>query len=131
MTALAVCKGGSSSAFFFGKLLGGPRMARRVSPRKTWAGAVGQVLGSVFAAWVLTYTPWARMGVAAALLYGVLAAAAAMVGDLSASLLKRQAQVKDSGRVLPGMGGVIDMLDDVLFVGALTYAFLWVAESTG
>ncbi len=123
ITILATCKVGSTGAYFVGTCVGGMPLARVVSPRKTVSGAVGAVVGSVAAAYALTFTPWAMMTAPVACLYGAVVAAAAMLGDLTASLLKRQARVKDSGRLLPGLGGVLDIIDDVLFVAPVSYVF--------
>ncbi len=124
ITVLATCKCGSAGAYFVGKSIGGMRLAPTVSPRKTVSGAVGAVIASIVAAYVLTLTPWAVMGTKAACLYGAVVAVTAMAGDLAASILKRQAGVKDSGRLLPGLGGMVDMLDDILFVAPVSYVLL-------
>jgi phosphatidate cytidylyltransferase len=124
LTVLAVCKGGSTGAYFVGKAIGRTPLARTVSPRKTVAGAVGQVIASMAVACALSFSPWAVMDARTALLFGVVVSAAAMFGDLAGSLLKRQAGVKDSGQLLPGLGGMLDMLDDVLFVAPAGYVFL-------
>jgi len=124
ITTLVTCKVGSSGAYFVGKSIGGMRLAAAVSPRKTVSGAVGAVIASIAAAYVLALTPWAVMGTKAACLYGAVVAAAAMPGDLAGSILKRQAGVKDSGCLLPGLGGVLDMLDDILFVAPVSYVLL-------
>ncbi|MHC4479645.1 MAG: phosphatidate cytidylyltransferase [Planctomycetota bacterium] len=124
LTVLAVCKAGSTAAYFVGRSLGRRPLAPTVSPRKTVAGAVGQVAGSVAAAYALGHSPWAVTEGAPAALFGALVAGAAILGDLAASLLKRQARIKDSGDLLPGMGGMLDMLDDVLFAAPVAYLFL-------
>jgi phosphatidate cytidylyltransferase len=124
VTVLAVTKGGASGAYFVGKLIGRTPLAPRISPRKTVEGAVGQMVASVAMAWALSLSPWSLMGPGAALACGALVGGAAMLGDLVASLLKRQAGLKDSGRLVPGIGGMLDMLDDVLFAAPVSYVFL-------
>ncbi|MCK4283491.1 MAG: phosphatidate cytidylyltransferase [Candidatus Brocadiae bacterium] len=123
VTVVTVCKIGSSGAYFAGKSLGRAKLAPAVSPNKTVAGAVGAVVASVAAACALSFSPWAVMSARTALLYGVAAAIVAMLGDLAASLLKRQADLKDSARMLPGVGGMLDIVDDVLFLAPVSYLF--------
>ncbi len=128
ITVVGVCKASSAGAYFVGSLLGRHKLSPRVSPKKTIEGAAGAVLGSILVAWALSHSPWSVMRPRTALLFGAFIAGAAMMGDLSASLLKRQASVKDSGRLVPGFGGMLDMLDDVLFAAPVGYAFLKVCQ---
>jgi phosphatidate cytidylyltransferase len=103
-----------------GAVFGGPKLAPVLSPRKTWAGAVGGVLGGLAAA--LLYGPlvlerWAlHLGVAQLATTGVVVAVAAQVGDAAESLLKREVGLKDSSGLIPGHGGVLDRLDSLYFV---------------
>ncbi len=123
---------GDTVAMYTGKAIGRHKMSPRVSPNKTWEGAVGSVLGSVFACWVLTYFA----GTIQRVVYGtegeisrflsrvplfvvigsaVLINIAGQFGDLVESLIKRGADVKDSGALLPGHGGILDRIDALLF----------------
>ncbi len=103
-----------------GALLGGPKLAPVLSPRKTWAGAVGGVVGGLVAA--LVYGPLVLDRVAMHLAVwqlvtvGLMLALAAQVGDVAESLFKREVGVKDSSSLIPGHGGVLDRLDSVYFV---------------
>lgn len=124
ITIVAVGKAGSSGAYIVGKNFGRIRITPVVSPKKTLEGVFGAFAGAMLISLALTFSPWALMGPWAALLYGALAAGAGIVGDLAESLLKRQAGVKDSGRVMPGLGGMLDIMDDLLFVAPVTFAFL-------
>ena len=125
-TVLAVCKFGSSGAYFFGSWLGRRKLAPNVSPRKTVVGAFGEVGTGMLVAWLLAISPLRLMDVLPSLAFGALVSGAAMVGDLTASLLKRQAGVKDSGQLLPGIGGMLDMMDGVLFAAPVAYfVLLW------
>jgi phosphatidate cytidylyltransferase len=106
-------------AYFTGRALGGPKLAPAVSPNKTWSGAIG---GAVCAVGAGLATLWlaglsgarAPMAEAVALLFAL--SVCAQIGDLIESWLKRRAGVKDSGRLIPGHGGVLDRFDG--FLGA-------------
>jgi len=124
ISVLAVCKGGSTGAYFVGMAVGRRKLAPTVSPRKTWEGVAGAFAGSIAVAWALSRTPWALMSPGLSIGYGAVVAVAAVFGDLAGSLLKRQAGVKDSGNILPGLGGVLDMVDDVLFAAPASYVYL-------
>ncbi|PLC51030.1 phosphatidate cytidylyltransferase [Pollutimonas subterranea] len=114
------------AAYFTGKSLGKHKLAPKVSPGKTWEGAVGGVVAATV--WVLAsaYWPgsfgavlsqrWPWWGV---LLIAIFLAALSIVGDLFESLLKRRAAVKDSSQLLPGHGGVYDRIDALLPVAPL------------
>jgi phosphatidate cytidylyltransferase len=102
-----------SGALIFGNLIGGPRMAPRLSPSKTWAGTIG---GSVTAAvifglyvWLLGGTLWF------AALFGLIFSITAHAGDLFESFVKRHFGVKNSGSLIPGHGGVLDRMDSTVF----------------
>jgi len=103
-------------AYFAGRAIGGPRLAPRLSPNKTWAG----LIGGMAAAGVVGAAIAAGAGLSARLLWlGVALAVAAQGGDLFESWLKRRAGVKDSGAILPGHGGVLDRLDGLVPVASL------------
>ncbi len=113
-----------------GALVGGPKLAPVLSPRKTWAGAIGGVVGGMLAA--LAYGPLVLERVALRLelwqlvTVGLVVAVAAQVGDVAESLFKREIGVKDSSSLIPGHGGVLDRLDSVYFVAPLAAAlFRW------
>lgn len=111
-------------AYAAGRTIGGPKLAPRISPNKTWAGLLGGMAGAAAATAALGLIGTAPVAgvVAAALL-----AAAAQAGDLSESWAKRRAGVKDSGRLIPGHGGLLDRLD-----GYLTAApALWLYHALG
>lgn len=109
-----------SFAMWFGKLIGGPRLAPSVSPGKTRAGAVAGLVGGVAAALVFVpafLRPTGReIPLGEAAFIGLALAATAQIGDLAESLFKREAGVKDSGSLIPGHGGVLDRLDSLYFV---------------
>lgn len=112
---LATVMVGEAGAFFGGKLIGGARLAPSLSPGKTWAGFVAQLAfgGAAGAAAVPLLSPELGPGIGAAL--GVWISAAAALGDLFESFWKRASGRKDSGRIIPGHGGLLDRIDGVLF----------------
>ena len=102
-------------AYFAGRIIGGPKLAPRISPKKTWAGLGGAMAGSALGA--LSVGLWLGLPVLSVLL--LVAAAMAIVeqaGDLFKSAMKRHYGVKDSGRLIPGHGGVIDRVDGLVAV---------------
>jgi phosphatidate cytidylyltransferase len=124
-------------AYFAGRAIGGPKIAPRISPSKTWAGLAGGMVGS--ALWLEAYVSlahnadgavrWADnfgLGMAEALgwaVVGALLAIAAQAGDFFESWLKRKAAVKDSSRLIPGHGGVFDRVDGMLPVAIIVWLF--------
>lgn len=110
-----------TGAYFVGSAIGRHKLAPHISPGKTWEGLAGGAAGAVIAALLLS-GPLGLTWVAGALL-GLLVCAAAVTGDLCESLLKRAAGVKDSGRLIPGHGGILDRLDSILFVLVAVYVF--------
>jgi len=114
---------GDTGAYAAGRIAGRHKLYPKVSPGKTWEGAVGGLAGS-FAAAALAhvwYMPWLGWGHAAAL--SLPAGALGQVGDLCESLLKRAYGVKDSGVLLPGHGGLLDRIDGVLFAAPYVYFY--------
>ncbi|HKT75921.1 MAG TPA: phosphatidate cytidylyltransferase, partial [Sphingobium sp.] len=111
-------------AYFAGRAIGGPKLAPRVSPSKTWAGLAGGVLAALVLGFLLHRFAGLPIQLAAA---SGLLAVAAQLGDLLESHMKRRAGVKDSGTLLPGHGGVMDRLDGVVAaapLAALAYLLL-------
>ena len=106
-----------TGAYFAGRAFGRRKLYPRISPSKTWEGAAGGTLGSVLGAlivqhfWIPQLSPWG------AALIGAGAAILGPIGDLSESMLKRAFGAKDSGRLLPGHGGILDRIDSLLFNG--------------
>ncbi len=116
-------------AYFSGRAIGGRKLIPSVSPGKTVAGAVGGLVGSMLVSLLFARTvlaPVANLGFSpwGALLFGLLISVAAQVGDLFESLVKREGGVKDSSRVLPGHGGILDRFDSLIFVMPVAYLLL-------
>ena len=107
-------------AYFAGRAIGGPKLAPKISPNKTWAGLTGGMVSAALAGWAWTD----YVDLPATLLWlAPLFAAAAQGGDLFESWLKRRAGAKDSGSILPGHGGILDRLDGLVVVAVLTALF--------
>jgi phosphatidate cytidylyltransferase len=116
-----------SLAFFVGHAFGRRRLAPSVSPGKSVEGALGGVLGGMLGALAVRHLGLPGLPLLHILALGVAVAVLGIVGDLDESLLKRWAGVKDSGRLLPGHGGMLDRLDSLLFgAPVLYYYFLYV-----
>jgi phosphatidate cytidylyltransferase len=113
-----------SGQYYCGRAFGRRKLAPAVSPAKTVEGAVGGVMVAVVAG--AATGPWALPGVsiAAVAVLTLALALAGIVGDLFESLLKRSAGVKDSSRLIPGHGGVLDRIDSHLFAAPVFYLFL-------
>jgi len=108
-------------AYFAGRAIGGPKLAPRISPNKTWAGLVGGMAGAAACGWLLA--TWFQME-PFFLWAGAAMGLIAQAGDLFESWVKRRAGVKDSGTLLPGHGGVLDRLDGLLAVAIATALLL-------
>jgi phosphatidate cytidylyltransferase len=117
---------GDTFAYFGGRFIGGKKLMENVSPKKTWAGAFSGAIGSFVALLILPpwKGPWFSM-IGLALVLPI----AAQSGDLFMSLVKRVAQVKDTGNVLPGHGGLLDRLDGIFFAAPVFYAAVTLAQS--
>jgi phosphatidate cytidylyltransferase len=110
-------------AYFVGRAVGRHKMAPRVSPGKSIEGAIGGIVGSIVVALIVKiYSPWLTWG--EAMIFGVVIGVVGQWGDLFESAVKRDFRVKDSGKILPGHGGILDRFDAVLFAGFVTY---WLA----
>jgi phosphatidate cytidylyltransferase len=114
-------------AYFTGRLIGRHSLAPRLSPKKTWEGLVGGALAGIFVAFVALYdTRHHYLSVGQAVVLGFVVVTAAVLGDLFESALKRDLEVKDTGSLLGGHGGMLDRVDALLFAAPAAY-FLVVA----
>jgi phosphatidate cytidylyltransferase len=117
-------------AMFAGKIIGGPKLAPVISPKKTWAGLIGGMVGAALAA-VLSFLTvvgfgFGQMQFSSLVLFAPLLAIIAQAADLFESAIKRRFDVKDSGAIIPGHGGLLDRVDGLIGVLIVAYAIvLW------
>jgi phosphatidate cytidylyltransferase len=139
--AIFVPKCGDVAAYFTGRFLGRHRMTPAISPKKTWEGFAGGIIGAVAAAALLNHFylkealdgrfgsifrmdtvlhggDWAAVG------FGLTVGLAGVLGDLAESLIKRDCRRKDAADTVPGFGGVLDVIDSILFAAPVAYLWL-------
>jgi len=124
---LLITKFSDTGAYATGSLIGRHKMIPRISPGKTWEGFVGALVVSTLASLIFVHFFGARMAgmnYLHAVILGIILAVGAVVGDLIESLFKREAGVKDSGKFFPGIGGILDLLDSLLFNAPIMYVYL-------
>jgi len=123
---VATCKSSDSAAYFAGMWAGRHSLAPSVSPNKTVEGLAAGIIGSTTVAALLSATPWGILPVGLAAAYGAGAGAITALGDLGESVLKRDGGVDDSSRLIKHAGGVLDLVDGVLFAAPYSLAFFMV-----
>lgn len=124
---IIVTKFSDSGAYAVGSLIGKHKLIPRISPGKTWEGFGGAIVVSTLASLAFTHFLGEKMpGMKPlhAIILGVVLSSTAVIGDLIESLFKREAGVKDSGRLFPGIGGILDLLDSLLFNAPIMYLYL-------
>jgi len=124
---LLVVWGTDTGAYFAGRIIGGPKLLPKISPKKTWAGLIG---GMVFAA-AIGYGVAAWFGdsrVVPAALVALILAVVSQAGDFFESYVKRRAGAKDSGKLIPGHGGILDRVDGLLFAAIFLALIVCVVE---
>jgi len=105
-------------AFFFGSIIGGIKLAPNISPNKTWAGLLGGIFSSLMVAWIF-YLFWLEANNTSLFILAIILAIISQVGDLVESAYKRSYKIKDSSKLIPGHGGVLDRLDGHMAAGIL------------
>ncbi len=124
---ILITKFSDMGAYAVGSLIGKHKMIPRISPAKTWEGFAGAILVSTGASVAFVYFLGAKMvgmNYLHAVILGVILSITAVIGDLIESLFKREAGVKDSGALFPGIGGILDLLDSLLFNAPIMYLYL-------
>lgn len=116
-----------TGAYLVGVNFGKHRLFERISPKKSWEGSFGGAIATLLLAWIcsiyctdLTIIEW--------LIFGILVVLFGSLGDLVESLLKRSINIKDSGNILPGHGGILDRFDAILLVSPVVFVFLQIIK---
>ena len=112
-----------TAAYLFGSWIGKHKLAPEISPTKSWEGLIaGAVAAVIVSALIVSrISPWTT---SKAVILGIIVAIVAPLGDLSESMIKRDLQIKDMGKLLPGHGGMLDRIDGLLFVLPTAYYLL-------
>lgn len=118
-----VLMGSDTGAYYAGRAFGRHKLAPKVSPGKTWEGAVGGMAASLLAATLAHFWFFPELSLSAAIPLAAVMNVLGVVGDLTESALKRSAGAKDAANILPGHGGLLDRLDSLLFNAPLIYYF--------
>ena len=124
---IAITKFSDMGAYLTGSLIGRHKLIPHISPKKTWEGFFGALAFSLFASWGLFKLMPTHLSVlnwTHATVLGLLLGFAAVIGDLAESIIKRSTGVKDSGTMLPGIGGALDLIDSILFTAPLLFFYL-------
>lgn len=124
---ILVTKFSDLGAYLVGSLIGKHKMSPRISPGKTWEGFGGAIVVSTMASVVFVLAAKSKlpqMDLRHAVVLGIALGGTSVVGDLIESLFKREAGVKDSGQLFPGIGGMLDLMDSLLFNAPLMYVYL-------
>src|SRR5690606_13899764 len=108
-------------AYFVGKAVGGPKLAPSISPGKTWSGAIGGAAGGTLAGLIVAQFVPTTAGMAVICVAALALSVVSQAGDLFESSLKRRFSVKDSGRIIPGHGGVMDRVDGLVAAAFALY----------
>lgn len=119
---LATVFTGDTLAYISGVLIGKHKIMPTISPKKTWQGSIGGLFGSVIAAYVCWHFLFSQQSVFAFLILGALSGLFGQFGDFFESLLKRVVNIKDSGNIMPGHGGILDRIDGILFASPVVLA---------
>ena len=132
VTMITTVKLSDASAYFTGKSIGTIKLAPKLSPGKTVQGSIGGLVGGCVGTAICIYLVAPQLFDLTidkawwwVLLYGVLVTLAGMMGDLAESLIKRDANIKDSSSWLPGLGGILDVVDSMVFAAPVSY-LLWI-----
>lgn len=120
---LLVVWSGDTGAYYFGKAFGKHKLAPVISPKKTIEGALGGTAASLIASCLAKLTFLPHLSYVDCVVLGISMAVIAQLGDLCESLLKRSADVKDSGTIIPGHGGILDRMDGVMFAAPVLYYY--------
>jgi phosphatidate cytidylyltransferase len=121
---LALAWAADTGAYFAGRAFGKTPLFPRVSPKKTWEGAIGGAVAVLVAIGIIRSLAIPHMGWGHVVALSLIGGPAGVVGDLVESAFKRASGVKDSGSILPGHGGILDRVDSLLFTAPVTYVYV-------
>ncbi len=124
---IAVTKLTDMGAYLVGSMIGRDKMAPHVSPGKTWQGFGGAILFALLGSFAFYFLAGDKIPIITpvhAAILAVILGLVAVLGDLAESILKRSLEVKDSGQLMPGIGGFLDLIDSVIFTAPLLYIYL-------
>lgn len=128
---VVAAKGGDIGAYFLGKFFGRRKLIERLSPGKTWMGACGAIVGAALASlvWFTVFAPMLNRQTTAtnpvwAVIFGMAIGVVGLLGDLCESLIKRDTGQKDSAELIPEFGGILDLVDSVIYAAPAAY-LLW------
>lgn len=124
ITVLVIVWASDIFAFFAGSFFGKHSMAPTISPGKTWEGFLGGIGGAILAVFILNATVEMPLRLIHLLILGMVCTLSGAVGDLAESRFKRVADVKDSGIILPGHGGILDRFDGIIVAAPLAYMYI-------
>lgn len=124
ISVLVITWGNDTFAYFFGRFLGKHKLYPQVSPNKTWEGFFGGMLGSIVGMFVMRQFWLPSLTAFDCVAIGVIGGTFGPAGDLVESMLKRTYGVKDSGRILPGHGGMLDRIDALIFNAPLVFVYI-------
>jgi len=124
MFAFILCWAGDTAALYVGKTFGKRKLAPKISPAKTWEGAIASVIGGVLVGAIYVHFLIAAASLTTVLIAGIAGNIAGQIGDLVESAYKRSVGVKDSGSSLPGHGGWLDRIDSSLLAIPVVYALV-------
>ncbi len=123
--------GSDTAAFFIGRAFGRQHLAPSISPSKTWEGAIAGIIGAIIVSLLFILPTPVNLGISwwQAIILGLLVSIFGQLGDLAESLLKRNLGVKDSGKLIPGHGGILDRTDSITFAGVVVYYYVvWLIQ---
>ncbi len=112
-----------TSAYIFGMTIGKHKLFKRISPKKTWEGFFGGAIITIAVAWLIPGL-FDSLNRTDLLVFGGIISTIGVAGDLSESMLKRSMNIKDTGNILPGHGGILDRIDSILLTSPLVFLYL-------
>jgi phosphatidate cytidylyltransferase len=114
---------GDTFAYIIGSRFGKHKLAPLISPKKSWEGAIANIIASLITAYISKLTFIQRIEMKDVIILGLLISVVGQIGDLFESIIKRGAEIKDSSNLLPGHGGILDRIDSLVFTAPILYYY--------